>query len=233
VNAYDVQVRPSLTELLPIVDSVVAQLSRRLPAFVAAEDLASAGKIALIEATRVDRGLTSEALRAYCFTRVRGAVLDELRRLDPLSRESRQRVRLIQRTVGKLEVSLGRAPSLAEVAEATGLSAAIVQKTEALADAAKALSLDADELAGGVMVEDTVTQSPAHLAESADLLASLHEALSRLPVKQAYVLRRVYLEDAEMGEVAVELQVSLPRVHQLRTAGEKHLKADLLLAIFS
>ena len=217
----------TLADILPIVDSVVAQMSARLPSHVAAEDLASAGKIALIEAARDVHGLTADAFRAYCYTRVRGAVLDELRRLDPLSRGSRAQVRLIQRAVAALEVDLGRAPTLDEVAAATGLSASTVRKTEELATAAVALSLDAEVEGRALLVEDTTTLSPAHVAEASDLLASLHLALARLPAKQAFVLRRCYLEDAEMGVVAVELQVSLPRVHQLRTAGEKRMREDL------
>lgn len=225
MNTCEQVLQLTLVDYLPIVDAVVAQMCARLPSHVAVEDLASAGKVALIEAAQADHGLTEEAFRAYCYTRVRGAVLDELRRLDPLSRGSRAQVRLVQRSVAALEVQHGRAPTLDEVAAATGLTPCTVRQTEALADAAAALSLDAE---GGdaLLVEDTVP-SPALVAEATDLRTFLQAALARLPAKQAFVLRRCYLEDAAMNDVAVELQISLPRVHQLRVAGEKRMRVDL------
>ena len=80
----------SLADTLSVVDAVLAALDRRLPVHVSRDDLASAGKLALIEALLRFDGPPEQA-RAYCYVRVRGAVLDELRRLDPLSRYTRAR----------------------------------------------------------------------------------------------------------------------------------------------
>ena len=85
----------SLADTLSVVDAVLAALDRRLPVHVSRDDLASAGKLALIEALLRFDGPPEQA-RAYCYVRVRGAVLDELRRLDPLSRYTRAQVTLVR-----------------------------------------------------------------------------------------------------------------------------------------
>ena len=72
-----------LADYLDIVEIALATISRRLPATVGRDDLASAGKLALVVAVGRREG-SFDDVRAYCFVRVRGAMLDELRRLDPL-----------------------------------------------------------------------------------------------------------------------------------------------------
>src|SRR4051812_4246 len=105
----------SLADTLSVVDAVLGALDRRLPVHVSRDDLASAGKLALIEALLRFDGPSVQA-RAYCYVRVRGAVLDELRRLDPLSRHTRAQVTLVRRATAALERDLGRAPVASEVA---------------------------------------------------------------------------------------------------------------------
>src|SRR5882762_8619502 len=106
--------RVSLADTLSVVDAVLGTLDRRLPVHVSRDDLASAGKLALIEALLRFDG-PSEQARAYCYVRVRGAVLDELRRLDPLSRDARARVTLVRRATIALERQLKREPTPEEI----------------------------------------------------------------------------------------------------------------------
>ena len=70
---------------------------------------------------------------------------------------------------------------------------------------------------------------PARYAETGDVADSVQAALGRLPANQALVLRRYYLEDATLDEIAVELRVSKERVRQLRAAAEKRLRGDILV----
>src|SRR5690349_6782011 len=109
----------SLADSLSVVDEVLIALDRRLPVHVSRDDLASAGKLALIEALLRFNGPPEQA-RAYCFVRVRGAILDELRRLDPLSRHTRAQVTLVRRARAALERKLNRAPLVGEIAAFTG-----------------------------------------------------------------------------------------------------------------
>src|ERR1044071_6319760 len=99
----------SLADTLSVVDAVLGALDRRLPPHVSRDDLASAGKLALVEALLRFDGPPEQA-RAYSYVRVRGAVLDELRRLDPLSRHTRAQVTLVRRATAALERQFARLP---------------------------------------------------------------------------------------------------------------------------
>ncbi len=220
----------TLADTLSVVDAVLGSLDRRLPAHVSRDDLASAGKLALIEALLRFEGPAAEA-RAYCYVRVRGAVLDELRRLDPLSRHSRTQVTTIHRAIAALERELGRAPTLTEVSALTGFSTEAITQLEQLARASQACSLDATDADGEKLhsIPDVAAVCPARSAESGDAHASVRAALERLTPKHAHVLRRYYLDDATLDDIAGELGVSKERVRQLREAAEKKLREDFIV----
>ena len=220
----------SLLDTLSVVDAVLGALDRRLPAHVSRDDLASAGKLALIEALLRFDGPPEQA-RAYCFVRVRGAVLDELRRLDPLSRHTRTQVTLVRRAAAALERELGRAPVASEIATVTGLSTDAVAQLDRLATAAQACSADETNSDAKQLhaLIDNDAACPARSAEIGDTYASLHVALGQLPPNQACVLRRYYLEDATLDDIATELGISKERVRQIREAAEKKLREDFVV----
>lgn len=220
----------SIENSLPLVDAVVASLERRLPLHVSREDLASAGKLALIEALRRFNGPEQEA-RAYCFIRVRGAVYDELRRLDPLSRRTRNQITLVQRAAQALELGLGRVPTATEISDATGMPANKLRQLERINTATAVRSLQ-EEGEGGetiLQIADPLADSPAQVLENEDLIDTVRDALERLPESHAYVMRRYHLEDATLETIAAEMRVSRERVRQLRIAAEKKMKSDLLV----
>jgi RNA polymerase sigma factor for flagellar operon FliA len=209
-----------------VVDAALAPLSRRLPAAVSRDDLASAGRLALVETLTDFAGPEDEA-RAYAFTRVRGAMLDELRRLDPLSRRTRARVSTVRRAASELAQEFGRAATVGEVAEATGLSAGDIRRTEQLALAAEAYIAQTDDGADiYARCPDEDGVSPVAFAESGELATLVQAALARLAPNQAYVVRRYHLEDATLEDIAAELGVSKERVRQIRVAGEQKLRSD-------
>src|SRR3954465_6235013 len=97
----------SLANTLCVVDAVLGAIDRRIPAHVSRDDLASAGKLALIEALLRFDGSPEQA-RAYCCVAPRGAVFADPRRLAPLSRHTRAQVTLVRRAAATLERELGR-----------------------------------------------------------------------------------------------------------------------------
>ena len=216
-----------LIDTLSVVDSVLQHVGRRLPAHVARDDLASAGKLALIEALLRFTGPPAEA-RAYCYARVRGAVLDELRRLDPLSRHTRARVTAVTRVTAALTCELGREPADFEIAAAAGLTVDAVREATRLV---MGESCPLDGGANGAVFElpDVASPCPAESAAAGDTAASLQAALDRLLPNQALALRRYYLEEATLDDIAAELGVSRERARQIREAGEKRLRADFIV----
>ncbi|MBI5382709.1 MAG: sigma-70 family RNA polymerase sigma factor [Opitutae bacterium] len=230
MNAIPTSSANSLADTLSVIDAVLAQLDRRLPAQVSREDLASAGKVALVEALRRFNGPRHEA-RAYCFIRVRGAVYDELRRLDPLSRRTRAQVNTVRRAAAALERDLGRSPTTAEVAAVTGMQDGKVRQLDRLALAAEPCSFHETDAEGRPLLElaDNDAACPARSAETDDVASSVQAALDRLPANHAFVLRRYYLDDATLEEIADELGISKERVRQLRDAAEKKLRSDFIV----
>jgi RNA polymerase sigma factor for flagellar operon FliA len=218
------------TEALPVLDIALAQVGRRLPAYVSREDLASAAKIALISALRQVRG-PREQVHAYCFTRVRGAILDELRRIDPLSRRVRAKVNALQAIADTLAQETGRQASEVELASAAGIELAQVRAVRSLVESARTVSIDETNEEGAAWreLEDQEAICPAQRAQSADAAAALREAITRLPKNHALVLRRYYFEEATLEEIAFELGVSKERIRQIREAAERKLRQDTAL----
>lgn len=212
-----------LADLLDIVETALATVSRHLPAHVGRDDLASAGKLALITTmTQVDG--PADEVRAYCYVRVRGAMLDELRRLDTLSRNRRSQVNAVAQTQARLASELGRAPALDELVAGSQLPVATVQSVLRT----QAAEAEQTEIEWNTL-PDTESPSPLETVERADLQSNLRTALTRLPANQALALRLYYLEDASLDDIAAQLGVSRERARQVREAGEKKLRADLVV----
>lgn len=212
-----------LADLLDIVEIALATVSRRLPAHVGRDDLASVGKLALITLVAQATGPSNE-VRAYCYVRVRGAMLDELRRLDALPRNRRDEVNAVVRAQAALTARLGRAPTSGELATEAGLPAAVVHS----AMAALAAEAELQDVEWSTL-PDTESPSPVEFVEQSDMQANLRAALDRLPANQALALRRYYLEDATLDDIATELGVSRERARQVRESGEKKLRADFVV----
>lgn len=213
----------AVVDLLDIVDTALATVSRRVPLHVARDDLASAGKLALVTAFGQVSGSEDE-IRAYCFVRVRGAMLDELRKLDTASRRQRRAARLVAQAQARLATQHGREASLDEIAEATQLDVRAIVEAQAtlVADGSN------EEIAWDQLADDD-TPSPAATVELSDLRSAIFAALDRLPLNQALALRLYYLEDATLDRIAAQLGVSRERARQVREAGEKRLRADFVV----
>jgi RNA polymerase sigma factor for flagellar operon FliA len=212
-----------LADFLDLVETALAPVARRLPAHVTRDDLASAGKLALVTALARAEGPVAE-IRAFCFVRVRGAMLDELRRLDSLSRRRRTQARAIARAQRAFEQTHGREAGPDELAAATQLPAATIAAV--LADAAAARDAGDSDWDN---IPDADAPTPLETVEQADLQASLRAALDRLPANQSLALRLYYLEDAPLDTIAEQLGVSRERARQVREAGEKRLRADFVV----
>lgn len=212
-----------LADLLDIVETALATVSRRLPAHVGRDDLASAGKLALVTTLAQIDGPTDE-VRAYCFVRVRGAMLDELRRLDTLSRNRRAQVNTVAQAQSALNTRLGREGTIDELVTEARLSVATISSVLR----ARVAELEPTQIEWNSL-PDIDSPSPVETTEQIDLQSILRAALERLPAKQALALRLYYLEDATLDDIGGQLGVSRERARQVRDAGEKKLRTDLVV----
>ena len=190
------------------------------------EDLVQAGLVALTECAQKHNGPTEDGFAAYAKLRVRGAMVDLVRRSTPLSRAASDRRRLLRDATNALSTTLGRAPSEDELAEAMGVSA------NALAD----LRASSEPLRFEP-IDDAYSDSDSAFADdrpdSFELLADeqtrgqVASAIAGLPERLQMVIQLYFVEELNLAEIADVLSVSVPRVHQLKAQALDKLRSAL------
>jgi RNA polymerase sigma factor FliA len=212
--------RDLVRQHLPIVGYLVAEILGRVPQHVQRDDLVSAGQLALVKAARAYDATTGVPFGHYARTRIRGALVDELRAADWATRSVRSRARSMARAEDRLAGELGRWPSDAELArelevEQTALAAARTDLHRSVV-----VSLDqlvettgsADEhLAAGLHQVDA-----GQYAVQAERIRYLSAAVQALPERLRVVVQQYFLGERPMAEIAVLLGVTESRVSQLR-----------------
>jgi RNA polymerase sigma factor for flagellar operon FliA len=222
-----------LQQYVPLVYFVARQLSARMAA-VELEELVSAGNLGLIRALEVfdlSRGL---AFTTYAVPRIRGAILDDLRRRDWMPRSGRARARRLLAARTELAARHQRPATPAEVAQELGLDLTAYWRW--CDELAPVVRTDAQAVEGsarerGMDAAREPATSPHHSPDH-DLLqeenkAELRKAVGRLPERERSVLALCYFEELTMKEVAAVLRVTESRVCQIRQRALKRLKEGL------
>jgi len=225
-----------ITTYVPLVRFVVGRLGIPATSLLEADDLVSYGIIGLINA--IDRFDPSRGIRfeAFASTRIRGAVIDQLRALNWLPRSAMARVRQIESTLATLEQRLGRPPKEAEAAAELGVShdryrhmLLEVSITVMSLDAPLASLLQDDSVASlRDLLEDHDVLGPAEQVEQRELLASLSAAINHLPQRDKLLLSLYYHEELTMKEISKLMKVSESRVCQLHIQAVLRLRSALV-----
>jgi len=196
--------------------------ARRVPATVRPEDLEGAALLGLTEAAGRFDQRHPDAFVAFAARRIRGAVLDELRRHDPLSRRGRAAVKKLERTSFELRTKLGRDPSDTEILSELGWSEEELERHRLGAETSR---LDVSECAD-LMTVDPSTQ-PDEQAAQRQIKERLARALSTLPERDLKILNMYYVEGLTLKEIGTLLGVSESRVCQLHGRALSRLKTAL------
>lgn len=221
------EVKPSRDELitrgLPIVRRIAFRLARRLPPNVDVGDLIGAGTEGLLKAIESYDVNNAARFETYAESRVRGAILDELRAQDALTRHGRRQFGEVTRAIRKLESSLGRVPEEQEVANELGIDLDAYHKlTEHLARGpalANLGAIDPDDTAG----EEHTTKE----IEAKQLRTQLVIAVKKLPDRTQKVLALYYQEECTLAEIGQILGVTESRVCQILGEATVRLRASL------
>jgi RNA polymerase sigma factor for flagellar operon FliA len=216
---------------VPLVGHIVRETLTRLPAHVSRDELMSAGLAALAQAAKAYDAERGAGFFAYASTRIRGAILDELRGMDWASRSVRRRERQIDEVRDKLAAKLGRTPSDAEVAEDLGLSQAELDSHRGDLSRASVMSLQGFDHGTLDEVLPTRTLTPEAVIERRERLAYLHDAVATLPERLRVVVEGYFFAERPMADIAAELGVTESRVSQLRAEAVKLLKDALNSAL--
>ena len=205
-------------EHLPLVGYLVTDLTRRLPRHVSRDDLTSAGMAALALAARGFEPERGVPFNRYASTRIRGALLDELRSVDWASRSVRAKARQQEQAADVLAVRLLRPATRQELATELGVSTADIDANQRDVHRAVVLSfqamLDAD---AGEQTVPTTEPSPDQVLLARERTAYLLDAVATLPERLRGVVVAVFFEERSMQEIAAELGVTESRISQLRT----------------
>jgi RNA polymerase sigma factor FliA len=201
---------------LPLVGHLVREMLGRVPAHVSREDLVSAGMAALAGAAKSFDPTRGTPFGSFATTRIRGALLDELRGLDWASRSVRSRARRVDTAQQELTATLGRTPTPQEVAEALGVGVDEIKSVDE--DVQRAVVLSLQGFAAGT-AEDLVPEraaGPEDMLLHREKIGYLHHAIEALPERLQHVVTAYFFEERPMLEIAAELGVTESRVSQLR-----------------
>jgi RNA polymerase sigma factor for flagellar operon FliA len=221
----------------PLVKYVAGRLGSGLPAHVDEGDLVSYGLLGLIGAIERFDPTRDIKFETYAISRIKGAIIDELRALDWVPRSVRARARDIERAIAELEAKLGRAPDDDEIAAKVGIT--VEELENSLTEISRSSIAALDELwpmsgEGGDQVslldtiEDTDGPNPQDALAQTELREALGEAIARLPEREKLVVTLYYYEELTLREIGEVLGVTESRVSQLHTKAILRLKSRLL-----
>jgi len=215
---------------LGLVKRVAIHLRARVPAFMELDELVQVGMIGLLEASRsFDTGKGVE-FENYAHSRVRGAMLDEVRRLSFLPRSAVAFNKTHNESIHVLASELGRAPTQAEIAEFMGKDIEEFHKDRGRASQFETYSMEV--VTEEVMnIADTKDQQPEAIVEHAQLMDAVTSAIEDLPEREQLVMQLYYVEELNLKEIGEVLEVSESRVSQILSTVVKKLRVNLKGAI--
>ncbi|PZU11562.1 FliA/WhiG family RNA polymerase sigma factor [Sphingomonas sp.] len=210
---------------MPLVRKIAWHVHGRVSSAIDIEDLVQIGMVALVEAANgyEDRG---HAFSTYASMRIRGAMIDHLRRHATICRSAMAKRKELGAQTAKLESLLGRAPSEAELAVAMGLNPAEFRELADSAIAVRQESLDevySDQSMWFADVEERVDQT----LEREQLGRMLAEHISALPEREALVLQLYFVEEMNLDEIGQVLNVGAARICQIKKAALDKLRKAL------
>jgi RNA polymerase sigma factor for flagellar operon FliA len=218
-------------KMLKTVRQVAMRMARRLPRHIDVEDLVGAGALGLADAFSRRNGMPGSEFEAFASYRVRGAILDELRRLDAMPRRTRTRAKEVAQAHRAVEQRSGTAAQEEEVAKELGLDMPAYQAMRAKLEASRgpvALHSATNEDDDGVHeIEDARAEMPDVAVARTQIGEMVVEGINTLPERMRRVLVGLYVEGDTLKDIGTALGVSESRVCQIHTEALGILRAQL------
>ena len=223
-----------IVRYLPLVRNVVDRIKLNVPAHVDADDLYSVGITGLIAAVRKFDPEQGTTFAGYAAMRIRGAILDELRRMDWCPRRARARSRKLKSAINDVEQKVGRAATDAEVSAALGLDAREYAKWVEEAKPVTFIAIDqhadGEEGQGAslheLLADDSDVTGRDNL-EKAELLQLLTQRIAELPDIPKKILAMYYFENLRLAEIAAVFGLTESRICQIHAQTILGLRAYL------
>jgi RNA polymerase sigma factor FliA len=217
----------------PLVRRLAHHMMAKLPASVQVDDLIQVGLIGLSEALTRFEASQGVQFETFATQRIRGAMIDELRENDWMSRGSRKSQKEIEVALHRLEHRLGRSPTESEIAAELGMN---LTEYQALLNKVRGTQLVyLEDMAGGGEGEDSFLDrhvldndsDPMQLLRNQRLRQSLVEAIKLLPEREQYIMSMYYEKDMNLKEIAAVLGITESRVCQLHSQSIARLRSKM------
>ena len=211
---------------LGLVKRVALHLKARIPAFMELDELIQVGMIGLLEASRAFDPVKGVEFENFAHSRVRGAMLDEVRRLSFLPRSAVAFNKSHNESIHTLAAELGRTPTQAEIAEYMGKDLEDFHKERGKAKRFETYSMEVvtEEVMG---IADDESQQPDVIVEEAEFMNAVTDAIADLPEREQLVMQLYYVEEFNLKEIGETLGVSESRVSQILSSVVKKLRTTL------
>ena len=216
-------------EYAPLVERIAYHLMTRLPPSVQVDDLIQSGMIGLLEAARNYDSSQGASFETYAGIRIRGAMLDEIRKGDWAPRSLHRKVRAITKAVADIEAAFGRDARDAEVAEQVGMSLDGYYHTLQDATGYRVFSFE-DLPAGEEGMTESLTEKipqPLENVQTDRFKEALAQAIAGLPERERLVMSLYYKEELNLRETGEVLGVSESRVCQIHSQALIRLKSRM------
>jgi len=217
----------------PLVRRLAHHMMAKLPPNVQVDDLIQVGLIGLSEALTRFEASQGVQFETFATQRIRGAMIDELRENDWMSRGSRKSQKEIEVALRRLEHRLGRCPTETEIAAELGMDLAAYQSLLNKVRGTQLVYLE--DMAGGSEGEDSFLDrhmvdgdsDPMQMLRNQRLRQSLVEAIKSLPEREQYIMSMYYEKDMNLKEIAAVLGVTESRICQLHSQSIARLRSKM------
>jgi RNA polymerase sigma factor for flagellar operon FliA len=218
-------------QYLPLVRYVVARLPVTMPTALDRDDFFSVGVMGLMHAAATFDPARGASFKTFAYTAIRGAVLDEVRKHDPVPRNRRDRLRKMDRAAAALRAELDREPSLHELATHLGCSERDLDEDLQALHTARMLSLDEhDDDGESPRLGDAIASkndAPLQAVDDREMRERLAKAIAELPETDRNVVVLYFHEQLYLKEIGQILGVTESRISQILTRAIERLRMKL------
>lgn len=214
-----------------LVKRIARHMMARMPSSVQLDDLIQAGMIGLIEASQKYDGAKGASFETYAGIRIRGAILDEMRRGDWAPRSVHRKGRAVAEAISAIESRTGRDAKDADIAEVMGIT--IDEYYEIIKDSCSTRlysfeeAFEEDETRVQSLSDTAQFSEPAQSVHNDALSAALVSAIELLPEREKLVLSLYYEQELNLKEIGMVLEVSESRVSQIHSQATARLRARM------
>jgi RNA polymerase sigma factor for flagellar operon FliA len=224
--AYQGDIADRIRRFLPMVRRLAWHVHGSGRPGIEVEDLVQAGLVALTEAAQRHNGPGEDGFAAYAKMRVRGAMVDLIRRNLPLSRGATDRRKILRDKESELRGVLGRDPTSDELAAGLGISTSELAAMRSSSEPLRFEALDEAYSDSNMAFADERPDSLAML-EDMEMRGQVAGAIAALPQRLQLVVQLYFAEELNLSEIAAVLGVSIPRIHQLKAQALAQLRDAL------